>query len=76
MVENDRIYEYAKHFIGTYYVTFGFRKSCYYCSYNWENREPVIYTNWYGSEPNSGNYDCAVMGLSSTYAGLGLSHRD
>ena len=29
-----------------------------YLSFYWEDLEPVTFTNWYGTEPNTYYYDC------------------
>ena len=34
------------------------RKSCRYCGFYWEDGDPLIFSNWYGSNPNDYYYDC------------------
>jgi hypothetical protein len=41
-----------------YYPRIGLRKTCQNCQFYWTDGSPISYTNWYGTEPNTINYDC------------------
>ena len=49
------------------YATIGLRKTCRHCSWHWVNNEPVTYTNWWGTEPNTYYYECASIRASGSY---------
>ena len=68
--ENNKIYDLVRPVSS--YAWIGFRKSSSYCSYYWEDGEPVTFTAWYGTEPNSFNYDCGRMRTTSPYLGKGI----
>ena len=41
------------------YAYIGLRKTCRHCSWHWVDNEPLTYTNWWGTEPNTYYYECA-----------------
>ena len=49
------------------YAFIGLRKTCRHCGWHWHSDEPLTYTNWYGTEPNSDYLDCAHIRASSSY---------
>ena len=51
------------------YAYIGLRKQCTECGFYWEDLEPITYTNWYGSEPNTNSYDCVHIRTASPYFG-------
>jgi hypothetical protein len=75
--ENDKTRDHARKInentAGTGYLYayafIGIRKTCPDCNFFWEDLEPITYTNWYGSEPNTYYYDCAHLRFDDTYNG-------
>ena len=45
------------------YAFIGLRKTCRHCSWHWVDNEPLVYTNWWGTEPNTYYYECAHIRL-------------
>lgn len=75
MVENNRTRDHINNLntAGTSiyypYAFIGLRKTCRECSFYWEDLEPVTFSNWYGSEPNTYYYDCTHIRTTSPYFG-------
>ena len=51
------------------YAFIGLRKTCRHCSWHWVDNEPLIYTNWWGTEPNTWQYECAHIRTTGSYDG-------
>ncbi len=60
--ENEKVRQYIEGLMGDasiyYYPRIGLRKTCQTCQFYWTDGSPISYTNWYGTEPNTINYDC------------------
>ena len=56
------------------YAFIGLRKSCRHCSWHWVDNEPLIYTNWWGTEPNTWMYECAHIRFHYQYDKLYLQY--
>jgi len=75
MEENDRTRDHINKLntIGSSiyypYAYIGLRKTCNGCSFYWEDLEPVTFTAWYGTEPNTYYYDCTHIRTTSPYFG-------
>ena len=52
------------------YAFIGLRKSCRDCPFIWDDGQPMTFSNWYGTEPNTWNFDCAWMRMASPYNGM------
>ena len=49
------------------YAFIGLRKTCRHCSWGWVSNEPLTYTNWWQTEPNTYYYECAHIRASGSY---------
>ena len=49
------------------YAYIGLRKTCRHCSWHWVDNEPLTYTNWWGTEPNTYYYECAHIRYVVTF---------